>query len=98
MIRSRKLTNAAKDEDCTLNTPWCSYDPATVVACHSDWLEDGKGRGIKAHDIYIAFGCGTCHNWLGMSHAPKDEKRDVFHRGMKKTWKRLIDRGLIKLA
>lgn len=97
MIRSPKLLNAAKGEDCTLNAPPCDNDTKTVVACHSDWLEDGKGRGIKAHDIFIAFGCYKCHLWLG-GPAPKEEKRDVFHRGLKKTWKRLIERGLIKLA
>ena len=35
MIRSKKITNAARDQDCTLNILGvCNFDPATVVFCH----------------------------------------------------------------
>lgn len=98
MIRSKELTDAARGESCLLCVPGvCRGNSETVVACHSDWQEDGKGTGIKADDIYIAFGCVDCHSWLHSSGPSRDDKRDVFHRGMKRTWKRLIEKRVIQI-
>lgn len=98
MIRSKALTDAARGESCLLAIPRvCRSNSETVVACHSDFQEDGKGTGIKAEDIYIAFGCVDCHSWLHSGGPSKEDKRDAFHRGMKRTWKRLIEKGVISV-
>lgn len=98
MIRSAAIRAAAFEEDCTLRVPGvCRNDTRTTVACHSNFGEDGHGKSIKADDIFVAFGCFHCHQWLDEGKASRDEKRDVFHRGMKKTWKRLIEKGVISI-
>jgi len=93
MIRSRKLLDAARDEACTL----CGAQDGTVVAAHSNWLEDGRGASHKADDIYIAFLCHKCHYEIDYGNATKDEKYRDFTRAMKRTWKRLIEKGVIKI-
>lgn len=34
-----------------------AHDP-----CHSNQAIHGKGKGIKAHDVYTVPGCRSCHN------------------------------------
>lgn len=94
--RNKKMLAAAKGQDCALETEWCNHDPATVVACHSNWQEDGKGMGQKADDFCIADGCSGCHRWLDEGPASEQEKREVFHRGMKRTLRRRLDMGVLK--
>lgn len=66
--RGPKMTpirKAARGQDCTLRIPGvCNGDPETVVLCHSNRLEDGKGMGIKAPDLSGCFGCYACHRVL----------------------------------
>ncbi len=94
-IRSPKILASARGEECTISSPWCSFDREETVACHSNFSEDGKGISQKADDIFIAYGCSGCHRWLDASDAPKEEKRDRFHRGLKKTLRKLVDKGLL---
>lgn len=94
MIRSNKIRNSARGENCTVNSPVCNNRSETVVLAHSNYGEDGKGMGQKAHDIYSCYACSDCHRWLDESG---EDTRDAFHRAMKRTWKRLIDKGVIKI-
>jgi hypothetical protein len=100
-IRSKKILASANGEQCTIQSPYCNGSIETTVACHSILYEDGKGRGIKAEDIYIAYGCSACHDFIdgrnseGYSYL---ETKQFFHRGMKRTWKRLIEKGIIKIV
>ena len=48
--RNKKILNAARDEQCCINSPACNYNTETVVACHSNYQEDGKGMGRKADE------------------------------------------------
>ncbi len=102
-IRSKKITDAARGQECTFNGPTCNYDSSTVVFCHSNLSEDGKGMRQKADDIFGFFGCSACHDAYdgrGMfSKMWKDEcGRDVFHSAMKKTWRILFDLGVFKIS
>jgi len=94
--RNQAIIDAAKGEPCTMYSPLCNGDPATVVACHSDELVHGKGRGIKAHDLFVFFGCSGCHQWYGSSDVPRHEKREAFHYAHARTINRLIEKGIIK--
>lgn len=94
--RNKQFLDAAEGEACTMNSPWCNADTSKVVACHSDEQVHGKGRGIKAHDIFIFFGCSGCHAWYGSSDIPRSEKREAFHYAHARTIQRLIDKGLLK--
>lgn len=80
-----------------MNSPLCNYDPETVVFCHSNWGEDGKGMGRKAHEIFGCDACSDCHRYLDVSTVPVSEKRDLFHRAMKKTQLRRVEQGLLAI-
>lgn len=62
MFRSRKIIQAAKHARCTRRGCLSAYSP--VAACHSNWQEHGKGKGLKAHDCFIAFMCQRCHDLI----------------------------------
>jgi hypothetical protein len=56
--RSKKLTQSAKLESCV----YCGADDGTVVWAHSNSQRHGKGMGIKAHDLFGAYLCHSCHH------------------------------------
>lgn len=59
------IRKAARGQDCTLRIPGiCNYNPETTVLCHSNYLSDGKGLGLKAPDTEACFGCSACHDVL----------------------------------
>ena len=91
-IRSNAITQSAKDEDCTL----CGKNDGTTVFCHLDELWAGKGKGIKADDIAGFFGCATCHSNYGRGWEGGILDQQIM-RAMYRTWKRLIEKGVIKI-
>jgi len=63
--RMTPIRRAARGQDCTLRLPGvCNWNPETTVLCHSNYLADGKGMGLKAPDTAAAFGCSACHDVL----------------------------------
>jgi len=56
--RSKKLTQSAKHEPCVS----CGADDGTIVWAHSNKYRHGKGKGIKAHDLFGAYLCHSCHS------------------------------------
>lgn len=89
-IRSRKILDAANGETCT----YCGRNDGTTVAAHSDRQHDGKGMSIKADDIFVAFMCATCHEAYGK----RVIEQEGFHEAMKLTWRRLFERGILKIG
>lgn len=72
-----KYLAACRGEPCFLQIPGvCRGECDTVVPCHANWSDYGKGMGIKAPDIYTVPGCARCHACLdqGMT-LTKAEKR-----------------------
>ncbi|HSH25851.1 MAG TPA: nuclease domain-containing protein, partial [Massilibacterium sp.] len=58
-IRSKKITQSAKGEGCTLRIPGvCNHNPETVVFAH---VNANKGIGSKGHDIHGFACCSACH-------------------------------------
>lgn len=62
-VRSKKIRDSARGEECTLQGPTCNHDPQTTVYCHLNLPQAGKGMGIKASDAYGFYGCSNCHAW-----------------------------------
>jgi hypothetical protein len=63
----------------------CGRD-GSVQAAHSNWSEHGKGRGIKASDIYTAALCQDCHQELDQgNHLSKEERKRMWIEAHKKT-------------
>ena len=94
-----KILEAARDQQCTVNSPWCNYDSSTVVACH--YGEPGeKGQAQKPDDTSVVFGCGGCHDFLDGRVQPvagnveqemaAANKEWYWFRAMRRTWRLLV--------
>jgi hypothetical protein len=58
----RDLMALCKGQPCYLLVPGLRCAPVdTVVACHSNQYAHGKGKGVKAHNLFTVPGCATCH-------------------------------------
>jgi hypothetical protein len=99
--RNPKILAHARGQACTN----CGCEDGTTVAAHSNLSEHGKGRGIKAHDIFCAFLCHNCHTWLdqgigrdltGVWQGDKADKREMFMRAMTATHIILLRDGVLK--
>ena len=55
-FRSKKLMRSAEGQSCVL----CGVVGLTVAA-HANYVEYGKGKGIKCPDCLICFVCDLCH-------------------------------------
>ncbi|MGA9855318.1 MAG: nuclease domain-containing protein [Gammaproteobacteria bacterium] len=98
MIRSKAITQSAKGESCAVLSPYCNHDRSTVVWAHSNLHIHGKGRGIKAHDLFGCYSCSTCHDWIDRRGSGEGEYRDAyFHRAMAESIMRLIERGIVTI-
>jgi len=90
-FRSKKhLKNVA-----SLPCQHCGLEGQTQAA-HSNMAVHGKGRGIKASDVFAAALCFACHHDLDGGHSlTKDQKQKMFFAALKKTWIELQKRDLI---
>jgi hypothetical protein len=58
----KHLADLCHGQDCYAQIPGiCQNNRETVVPMHSNQLEHGKGKGIKAPDEKTCPGCGLCH-------------------------------------
>lgn len=58
----RGYVDLCRGQQCYLMLPNVTiHDPATVVACHSNQAQHGKGMGKKASDEFTVPGCYSCH-------------------------------------
>ncbi len=72
--RMTPIRRAARGQDCTLQLVGiCNRDPAAMVLCHSTYLADEKGMGLKAPHTAAGFGCTACHDVLD-GRRPRPEK------------------------
>jgi len=80
-FRSKKhLKNVA-----SLCCQHCGADGYTQAA-HSNQLQHGKGRGIKASDEYTAALCLKCHYELDQGkNLSKDERVEMWEQAHKRT-------------
>lgn len=96
-----KIRLSARGEECTIRLPGvCNFNPETTVLCHSNLLEDGKGRGIKAPDEKAAYGCSACHDVVdGRAPRPADMSRELmltlFREAIAHTQRILKRKGLL---
>jgi len=91
--RNKKTLQAARGQDCTLNSTWCNYDPATTVFCHLNGQFAGKGMGIKADDFAGFDGCSGCHQ--AYDSGLIDDYQSIL-MAVVKTLKRRFNDGIIK--
>lgn len=70
-VRSKKLLEACREIPCQ----HCGAQDGTVCAAHSNWAEHGKGKSIKASDIFVASLCAICHHQLDQGFLWTREQR-----------------------
>ncbi|MDG1315018.1 MAG: DUF1364 family protein [Flavobacteriaceae bacterium] len=89
-VVSKSLRDFARNQECTLQMPWCNHDTETTVHCHV--RKYGlTGLGQKPTDIHGFHACSECHR--RESEAGDDDiLRAVFI-----TQIRLIQEGIIKV-
>lgn len=101
-VRSKKLTQSANGEICTMGMPGCTYDSKTTVWAHANYDFCGKGGSIKASDPMGCYACQACHDlYDGRRHDPlvtEESKFEYFWKAHVKSFNRLIEKGLITVA
>lgn len=76
----------------------CGSEDGTIVAAHSNLLEHGKGRGLKAHDGMTAWLCYRCHTQLDQGKdLSKSERRDLTLTAICRTYQQLWNQQLIEV-
>lgn len=90
-VRSPKLLQACRELSCQN----CGAQDGTVVAAHSNESRHGKGRSIKASDIYVASLCHRCHMELDQGlRMSRSERLELWLAAHVCTVKELLRRGL----
>lgn len=97
--KQSKLTKAARGEQCKINIyPYCNMNPETVVFCHAP--SEDKGIAIKSPDWWGADGCSCCHDIVDRRirvGIPSIDIDRCFIRGIYRTLRNRIERGIIKI-
>lgn len=102
--KTTPIRASARGEDCTIELAGvCNYDPTTVVWCHENSYAAGKGMGLKALDIFGAYGCSACHAvYDGQVKRPPwltEEEVDYrFEQAKAKSREKLIKKKLLPLG
>ena len=90
-IRSPALLKACRAIPCTN----CGRADGTVCAAHSNQAKHGKGRSIKASDVFVASLCHTCHSELDQgSRMNRAERERMWNACHIQTLKELVRAGL----
>lgn len=97
MIRSKKITEAARGEQCTLQIAGhCHGDTDSVVFCH--FPDESHGISLKSDDISGGFGCYCCHQAIDLRQVEEEEREWYMRRSQTRTMRRLFELGVLKIA
>lgn len=93
---SKKIKDSARDEICTLQVAGvCNHRPETTVLAHIK--TEGGSIAKKAEDYSAVYACYACHTWLDQHKGTKEDELFYTRRGLIRTWRRLIEKGLVIL-
>lgn len=100
-IRSQKLRDSAKGEECCFQIPGiCSFDSEKTVLCHLP--DESHGMGLKANDLgCAAYGCYNCHQQIDRREKSilSDCEREFYmRRALQRTIVRMHERNLIRIV
>lgn len=91
------LRKSARNKPCCLQIhPFCNGNPETVVLCHLP--STSKGISFKSPDWMGVYGCSSCHDVIdgrAKHDLPKEEIMRSMLRALERTWRIMIDEGLI---
>jgi hypothetical protein len=90
------LRAEARNRPCMIRVPdHCCADPQTTVGCHVR-IAGVSGAGIKSSDLFIAWGCFTCHAVVDgrqKSEFTYEQRRLMLLEGMLRTQDKLRREG-----
>lgn len=96
--RNRALLDLAYELECTLRIAGVC-EGGKGEPCHSNQSRHGKGASIKAHDVFFASGCRSCHRELDQGRMfTKGEKVEIWQRAHDETMLQIFDLGLVKVV
>ena len=81
-----KIDKLCHGQECYLRLFCCTNDPATVVPAHANEIKLGKGKGIKANDIYTVPACYSCHKEIDQGKALSKSERRIAWRKAYNAW------------
>ena len=79
---------------CGLENP----DGNMICLAHSNELADGRGAYHKSNDLYGAYLCAQCHQYVDVTGKTKAEKHAYHKKAWQVTMRWWIDNGLIKAS
>ena len=90
-VRSKPLLEACRKIACQ----HCNADDGTVCAAHSNWSQQGKGKSLKASDVFVASLCHACHMALDQGRlTTKAQRQQAWWSAHCSTVRELTERGL----
>lgn len=93
MIRDKAWLKAVASLDCQR----CGMSGQTQAA-HANWGKYGKGMGMKAHDVFTAALCQTCHFAIDQGAKMTAEERvDEWEAAFRNTLIALCGSGKLKV-
>ena len=96
MIRSKKLRDSARGQDCTVNIAGiCNYMPETTILAHFNF--EGGSTGGKSDDISAGFACSSCHEHLDRNRLSDEDALFYKGRSMMRTVRFWVNEGYLKL-
>jgi hypothetical protein len=95
-----KVTESARQQDCTVRLPGCNFDKDTTVFAHISGVRFGHGWAQKTR--IGAYACNKCHDIIdGRVKRPEGMSREdvkiAHYEAAFETLIKLDEKGLIKL-
>lgn len=89
------LRPLAKNKDCDIRLAGiCNFDIRTTVLAHFR-MSDMSGMGLKSPDIFGAFACSACHDYVDHNH---DDATQCAHlKGVIRTQAKLVEMGVLQI-
>lgn len=91
-VRDERLRDMCRALECQVCG--AAGPDAGVTWAHSNSSTHGKGRGIKASDVYVAAMCHTCHAALDQGKGSRAENADTWRRAWARTVREALIRGI----
>lgn len=96
---NRALRDLARDAPCLVQIPGiCNNRPETSVWAHSNQARHGHGMGIKAHDVFGAICCSSCHAEIDHGkQLSQSERQEYWQKGFERTLLHLFRNGMVSV-
>ena len=91
-MKSKKIRNSARGEDCSLRVSTNCQDGETVIFAHLN--SNYRGTGMKSPDLFGVYACHECHMWLDTGGVNYQDQL----RALQETQMKLYNKGLIEVA